>query len=712
MIQGDKKQRKAREQKASDLLLEIGCEEIPAGYIQPALDAVRQHFVDFAGSSRISHGELRTWATPRRLTLFVSSVAEHQESTTEEYKGPPSVKARNPDGSYNEAAKKFAHSKGVDLSSLVEKETDKGSYIFAVKHCAGSKTAELLPGFLTSLPSVIPFPKRMRWGDGSLLFARPVRWLLFLFGGKVIRVKIDGMVSGAYSYGHRFLASKKIKIISPENYLTALEQHYVIADHNKRKEMIHNALKKSANGEVVIPPDLLDEVNFLIEFPFVASGSFPEEYLRIPPEIIRLCIEKNQRFFSVKSPDTGKFISSFLVVMNMPLEDSREVIAAYEKVLVARLKDAMFFYEEDIQIPLHQRVEQLKRVVFQKVLGTLYDKTLRLISLSETIAKALKVSEMELAALRRAASLCKADLTTSLVFEFPEAQGTAGRYYAEYHGEDAAAAAAIEEHYQPRTADDKIPASLSGAVLSISDKLDTIVGYFSAGIIPTGSEDPFSLRRQALGIIKILEGKNFAAPLHDLVRNAIENYPQELIPRERAGEILSAVISFFNTRFRIYMMESHGISYDVVDAIDLEHRRAVRDTLQLASDLMSLCQDTDFQEILIVFDRVSNILYKSATRDDFRSERADPALFQQEEERELHRLAQDMKEEWNKGEKSYLKYITALYRLTPAAHKFFDNVLVMIDDPAVRSNRLALLREVRDVYLQIADFSKIVKKAM
>lgn len=709
--------------KTSNLLLEIGCEEIPPSFILPALGAMEKHFARFAEQQRIAHGEIKTFATPRRLALFAADVGAAQEPTVEEIKGPPASKAVEQDGSLGKVAEKFAASRGGSLRDIEVRDTEKGKYLFLIKRSAGTKTVELLPEFLKSLLPAIPFPKKMRWNDTGLQFARPIRWLLFLYGKKAVKVQINGIASGPHTRGHRFLSNKKIRIDLPENYPDILEKNHVIADHEKRKEYIRDIITEVSSGVPVIPDELLDEVTFENEYPHAVEGGFSRRFLDIPPEVLMLCLEKTQKFFPVRS-SSGKLAPKFIAVLNLPADEEGAMVAALEKVLLSRLKDARFFYEEDIKIPLVNRVNDLKNVTFQKDLGTLFDKTERLHALTEKLGGEMGLRENRVQLARRAAALCKADLTTGLVFEFPELQGIAGKYYAagrargeeECGGddEDPRVPVAIEEHYMPRSADDALPRTAHGALLAVADRIDTLAGYFSVGLIPTGSEDPFSLRRQALGIIKILEdkGEKFSITLHDLIRRGIENYPEELIPGKKHDEIFNKLLEFFAVRLRTYLIESHGRSYDAVNAVDISQPFEINTALSLTAALDALRPKEDFQELLQVFDRISNILYKSAKGDDFKLKEPDPKLFRQDEEKTLFKLGEEVRKKWKSiDEDDHTARIEALHRITPAAHKFFDNVLVMDEDLELRANRLALLRSLRSLYMEIADFSKMVKSS-
>lgn len=707
-------------EKTEDLLLELGCEEIPATYITPALRAMEKYFIDFAARERLSHGEIRTWATPRRLAMLVSGVAASQPAAIEEIKGPPAKAALLPDGSFGPTAMKFSESRGG--GKLEVRSTEKGEYVFLVRKNKGCKTTALLPGFLTSLIPSIPFPKRMRWTDGPIQFARPIRWIVFLFGAKALRVAVDGVTSGANTRGHRFLSSNNIRVASPGAYIETLEKAGVMPDHDKRREYIRAELSRLSSGTPVIPEELLEEVGFQNEYPHVIEGAFNKQFLEIPPEALMICIEKTQKFFPVKGA-AGRLTPRFLAVLNVPPDGEGVMLAALEKVLLSRLKDASFFYKEDLKTPLVKRVADLEKVTFQKGLGTLLNKCERLHALVAPIGAMAGLKESRIQIAQRAAALCKADLTTGLVFEFPELQGIAGKYYASVcmnpaeddegcgsDAEDPRVPIAIKEHYMPRSADDSLPSTPQGALLAVADRLDTLAGYFSVGLVPSGSEDPYSLRRQALGVIRILEARKYPVSVRALIEAAVKNYPADLVPEEKRESTAAALLDFFAGRLRTYLIETHGRSYDAVNAADLSRPYEVGTVAALTAALDELRPKTEFQELLQVFDRVSNILRKSASSADFKASEPDPALFAQDEERELLRLAGEARAARNElPADAHAARIETLFRITPAAHTFFDKVMVMSEDPAIRANRLALLTSLRAVYLEIADFARMVK---
>ena len=696
-----------------DLLIEIGCEEIPTSYIFPALEDMKSAFTSFCHDTNTEFESVQTMATPRRLTLIARQVATMQKDEILEIKGPPAKAAVAPDGSYTKAATGFAASRGASLKDLEIRDTGKGEYLFISKKKKGGPTKKILPELLNKVLDRVSFPKSMRWGAYKMRFARPVRWVVFLFGDKPVSVPLEGFKSGRYSMGHRFLAGKKIKIDSVNDYQATLEENHVMIDHTERRRRIREAVEAAADGGMPLISDaLLDDVLFLVEYPHVGVGSFDDQFLKLPREVLTLCIEKTQHYFPMEASDGKQLMPRFCVVMNMPLEKSRDVIAGYEKVLHSRLQDALFFYLNDLKIPLEQRVPDLGRIVFQKELGTLLDKTNRLKSLTEAMAEKFGFNPDETYTATRAAFLCKTDLTTSMVFEFTDLQGIVGKHYSLGSGETASVAEAIGEHYMPRFAEDRLPRSRAGKILALADKLDSVAGYFAVGLIPTGSEDPFSLRRQALGAVRILEQGMFPARLEELLQLSLDQFSEQVLPADKKPGVLSALLEFFDVRLDT-MLEALGLKYDVLDAVDYRRMPSVNHIVFCAQALTALRGDESFQKLLEVFTRVNNIMKKSASSDDFRGDSVDESLLVEDAEKALFASFEEIASDWDRFEPQtvddYRDKITRLYGITDRAHDFFDNVMVMAEDRDVRANRLALLSRIRDLFRSIADFDKIVK---
>lgn len=690
-----------------ELLFEIGCEEIPSSFIIPALERMEELFKAFCGDARISIGEVTAFATPRRLTLKADAVSTSQEDVTIETKGPPARAAKDDSGAWTKTAEKFAASRGVAVDSLEIRSTEKGDYVFAVKEEKGGSTSDALKKLPETIVNALSFPKSMRWDVRTVRFARPVRWILLLFGNEPIDGGFDDIPSGSFTYGNRYYGFDKIEISSPAEYFEKLEKNGVMVDHRKRREEIRAKAMELSGGRPHMTDDLLEEVTFLVEYPYTGVGTFPKEFAELPPEVLIICIEKNQRYFPVFEKEGKKVAPRFVNVMNAPLTESAIVQKGYEKVLISRLKDAKFFFDSDVKTPLPERVPMLERITFQKKLGSIMDKVRRVAALAETIGDAAGCDAEQKSVCARAAELMKADLGTQMVFEYTEIQGTVGKYYALHAGEKESVATAIEEHYMPRFADDDLPATLPGSVLAIADKMDTIAGYFSIGKSPSGSADPFQLRRQALGVIRILEQSAISIKLEDLIRAALDRFDEKILPGDKKDSVFNDIFTFFKGRFSAYM-ESRGFQYDVVNAINIADMNSLGEVAGLAETLAAERNSDGFKGLHEVFTRISNIQKKSASDSDFQDKAADPARLVEQAEKDLHAAYAKIVDKWKSGDAGFKGQLDDLYTLSAPAHSFFENVMVMAEDQDVRANRLALLREIRALYLRVANFQEIV----
>lgn len=689
-----------------DLVFEIGCEEIPARLMPDALQALRASAEEKLKAARLDFREIATYGTPRRLVLFVESLAEETEPREYEVKGPPAQVAYTPDGRPTRAAEGFARSQGVPLESLTIRQVEGGSYVFAVKREEGRPAEAVLAEILPSLVRSLSFPRPMRWGSGELRFVRPIRWLLALFGTEVVAFSLDGLKSDRLTYGHRFLAPGPFRIADPADYFAKLEKAYVVLDPEERRARIRTQgeqLAKEVGGRALFPDDLLTEVTFLVEYPTALLGSFAPEYLELPSEVVVTPMKDHQRYFPVVDPE-GDLLPYFIAVRNGTAEHLDIVRAGNEKVLRARLADARFFFEEDKRVSLADRVERLKHIVFQENLGTLYDKTERLKALAQYLAGAVGLDGVAAGFVVRAAHLAKADLTTNMVYEFPELQGIMGREYALLSGEHASVAQAIAEQYLPRFAGDELPVTIGGSLLALADKVDTIVGCFGVGLVPTGSQDPYGLRRLASGCISIVLEGELDLSLAELVNTAAGLYEkQKLLPRP-AAEVAGEVREFFVGRLRI-ALEDRGLRYDVVDAVLAAAPDNPGQAYRRAEAIQRLRQEPFFRRLLTAFTRAAN-LARQAGEEELR-----PELFVEAAEKELY-------EEYQKAanlvpslvhEERYQEALERLAELAAPVDRFFEAVLVMAPDPAVRANRLALLKAIRGLGLSIADFSRLVE---
>ncbi|MEJ5299791.1 MAG: glycine--tRNA ligase subunit beta [Thermodesulforhabdaceae bacterium] len=686
--------------------LEIGSEEIPAGYIDPALEAMKEQIVKFMDDYRIAHGTPFITGTPRRLVLFIPDVALQQESTSQEIIGPPYQVAFNPDGTPTKAAEGFAKSQNVRVEDLQIKETPKGKYLYVVRMEEGLPTKNLLADKLPDFIAHIPFPKSMRWGSETVTFARPMRWIVALLGDELIPFRYGDIESGRFTYGHRFMKPDPIPVVADYNhYREELRNALVIVDREERRELIRSGVKELASkvgGEVVDDEDLLAEVTHLVEYPYPLMGRFEEKYLELPPEVPITVMKEHQRYFAVIDRD-GKLMPCFITVANTVARNPEVVVQGNERVIRARLEDARFYYEEDKKVPLSRRVEQLKTVVFHSKLGTSWEKVERFTEIAKTIADALKLASADKEKLLRAALLCKADLVTGMVGEFPELQGIMGRDYALKQGEDPEVAQAIYEHYLPTKAGGAVPQGIIGAILSIADKLDTIVGCFSVGMIPTGTADPFALRRQTLGIIRIISEKNLPLSLVALVRVAISLLKRWATEPEQ--DVFSGVMNFFKGRLE-HLLTSAPDSPYVLSAV--KSALAVRldvipDDMRRIEALSEFVRKPDFEVLATAFKRVVNII-----KDELETEKAEvkPDLFQETQEKALWEAFTVAKNQVGSlsREGKYAEALGVLAELKSPIDAFFDSVLVMAKDEAIRQNRLALLRSIKELFEEIGDF--------
>ncbi len=625
--------------------------------------------------------------TPRRLAVLVSGVEETQADSTEEFKGP-AVNIAFKDGEPTKAAQGFARGKGVDVKDLVVKD----NYIYAVKHIQGRATAELLPHVLQEILTNIPFPNHMRWADFDFRFLRPIHWLVALFGTEIVPVSITDIQSDRYTMGHRFLSNKKIEIPVADDYEKILEENFVIADQDKRREMIRQQITELAReegGEIEIAADLLEEVNYLVEYPTPLCGKFEEKYLALPEAAIITPMRDHQRYFPVRGKD-GKLLNKFIAVRNGGKAFLENVTHGNERVLRARLSDAEFFFNEDRKQKLEAYEEKIKTVVFQEGLGNMYDKSQRLEKLVEMIHFGQQ-SRVPLDDLKRAARLSKCDLVTGMVTEFTELQGVMGREYARLDGEKADVCEGIFEQYLPRFAGDILPKTEIGRILSIADKVDNIVATFSRGKAPTGSQDPFALRRQALGIINILLDSQKHMDMAKVVGASILLLK---VPMEDVKELATQIIEFIRLRFRNLLLEQK-IRYDVIDAVLADERN---------NDLYDLYLRAQALNEYVAGDKAADMI-QAATRVNNLSSKAETvlpvneSLFKVEAEKALYAVVRKLDTDMIPltVRCDYAKALNILSELNAPVNKFFDDVMVMDKDEDVKNNRLSLLCLVKDL---------------
>ncbi len=690
-------------------LLEIGTEEIPASYLEPARRQLAEMAETFLKEHRVTHGGITVYTTPRRIALLIKDLAEKSEDRVEEMSGPSVKAGRDPQGNFTMAAKGFAAKHGVAPEKLAVKTTEKGEYFTVVKKIPGEKTDKLLAAAFPEMIGKIYFPKTMVWGSSGFRFARPIRTLAALFGSKVIRFALAGIKSADWSIGLHTFGWKKFKIAFPDKYIETLRNHCVLVDQDERREAVRKAIEAVSRGKGTIIPDegLVDEVTELVEHPVAVLATFDEKYLALPPEVLITCLRKKQKCFAVQDA-RGKLTRYFVGVRNGISESQDIVRNGYEKVLTARLADAEFFYKNDTRAPLEEKYEKLKGVVLQQKLGTIYDKTVRV----EKTACRLRDMLQSVAGyavdddtIRKACRLAKSDLVTEMVFEYPELQGVVGRIYAARNNEPVNVAASVEQHYWPLTAEGTLPGDPLSVILSLADKMDTLAGDFAAGLIPSGSQDPYGLRRMAVGIIRMIQEKGLPLSLRALTDAAFELLPETL----RANTaVRGQVMDFFRQRIE-NLLEARGFRFDEIRAVLATGYDDIADVFRRLEAVSSIRQKPDFAPIASAFKRASNILRQAEKNKIAVPESVDPSVLAEDAEKNLYAEVQRMESGIRSllERRDYAGALQSMVGLKPTVDAFFDNVMVMAEDEKVKCNRLALLRYATRLFSSILDFSQL-----
>lgn len=685
-----------------DLLLEIGTEDLPARFVDAALEQMRETAAKQLADLRLSYERLETLGTPRRLALLVFGLAEKQDDLVREAKGPAVKVAFDETGAPTKAALGFARSQGVAVEDLQVRETEQGAYVFAVSREAGLPAADVVGRWLPQFVTGISFPKSMRWGDGGLRFARPIRWLVALLGGRVLPVTIEGVEAGDVTFGHRFLAPEPLALTGPSEYVQRLREAYVYVDGAERRRAVLEEVRKAAaacGGRALEDEDLVDEVTNLVEWPAAVVGSFDAAYLELPRAVLVTPMREHQRYFPLVD-EAGRLLPLFVAVSNGPRDDMSLIRRGNEKVLAARLADARFFYDEDRKQPLGDYVPRLKDVVFQEQLGSVHEKMERVRSLAAALAAMVGADEETRRVLDRAAYLCKADLVTLMVYEFPELQGIMGREYALLSGEGDAVAEAVYEHYLPRFAGDELPRTTAGALLSIADKLDTMVGCFGIDLIPTGSQDPYALRRQALGVVRIVNSFPLDLDLAQALAAAVDAYGGRF---DDQAMLVQKLLDFFRQRVRGVLLEQ-GVRHDFVEAVVRAGIADLAAVFQRAEALTAFSKEPGFDALVTAYGRAANLAAKGD------ADEVDASLFEAEAERELFAQVQLVEARLNEltKAKQWQEALASLAGLRPYVDRLFDDVMVMAPEETLRRNRLALLRRTVRLFGQVADFGAVV----
>ncbi|TAL17209.1 glycine--tRNA ligase subunit beta [bacterium] len=687
--------------KTGELIFEIGTEEIPAGFVPLALDALEALARQNLGAARVPFDEIHVYGTPRRMTLHITGMGLEQPDIVEELMGPSITVAFDAAGNLTKAGEGFARSKGATPADLLRVKTDKGEYIAVKKTLKGRETSALLRDELPRWMSKIPFRKSMRWGSGETAFARPIHWILALLDGDVIDFEYAGVKSGRSVMGHRFHSTGTFEVMDAQDYFRKLRDAGVVLAQEERKAIIAKEVAKAAQkvgGQVLLDPELLDTITFLVEKPVAVTGSFEPHYLELPRELLILSMKTHQKYFAVTDAE-GSLLNHFVTVSNTAARDLSVVAKGNERVLRARLSDASFFFVEDQKISLAEHAEELKRVVFQLKLGTSWEKVERFTAIAGELSKKLCPSSAE--KVRRIAHLCKADLCTKMVYEFPELQGIVGRQYALRAGEDPLVAKAIHEHYLPVQAGSALPSTPEADCVSIGDKIDTIAGCFGVGLIPSGSADPYALRRQTIGILRIMMEKGYRLSIEWLVDLALDRLSAKLT--RKCEEVKKDVLEFFKGRLEVILTEA-GYAGDAVAAVLDAGFDDPLDVKARVEAIEEFKKRGEFAALAGTFKRAANILKKIEAKAE-----VNPALFQDKAEGELWDAYNAVHANMDAcvASHDYIGLFTQAAKLKGAVDGFFDGVMVMAEDEALKNNRVAILGKVTAIFGRVADFTRI-----
>jgi glycyl-tRNA synthetase beta chain len=686
-----------------ELLLEIGTEEIPAGYLENAANELKALTEAVLKENRIRlDGEILAYYTPRRMALVCSGLAEGQEDYTQEVMGPPKKSAYDPSGNPTKAATGFAAKNGISVEEIKFIETPKGEYLFVKRMIPGRPSIEVLAETLPRLISRISWPKSMRWADIGYSFARPIHWVLALLGGKVIPFEIAGIKSGSSTKGHRFMSPLTVEITDFQDYLKKMNENYVVINQEDRRKLIEQSVSdkvKEVSGVQINDPDLVVTVANLVEYPSAVCGGFDKSFLGLPAPVLITAMRKHQKYFAVEDT-SGRLMPHFVAINNTIARDTSIVTKGHERVLRARLSDAAFFFKEDRKKPLVDRLNNLKEVIYQAKLGTSFGKVERFSSMAGFLADEIAPEKKDSAIL--AARLCKCDLVTSMVSEFPELQGVMGREYALLDGHPEEVCSAIYEHYLPAKAGDDLPRTISGAIVGIADRMDTIAGFFAIGLEPTGAADPFALRRHALAIIRIIEARGWEISLKELISRSLNLLNKDL--EFDKDKVQASILNFFRERYKNRMLTS-GYDTDLIEAIISAGFDRLDELLSRMDQLKRfVTESSDFNALALTFKRVSNIL-----KNQEMILKVDEDVFKDPTETALWNVYKGIKDSI-KGliaDKKYFDALNVIAGLKKPVDDFFDGVEVLTkESDALRNNRVAVLQNIAGLFLGLADFSK------
>lgn len=693
---------------AKDLLLEIGLEEMPAHVVTPSRIQLEEKVIKFLDEHHLDYETVQSFATPRRLAVKVTAIPEKQADVEEEVKGPAKKIALDAEGNWSKAAQGFVRGQGVTTEDIVFKELNGVEYVYVTKFTKGQSAKEVLTK-LNDVITSLTFPVTMHWANYDFEYIRPIHWIVALLDDEVIPFKVLDVTAGQTSRGHRFLGDD-VTFQHANEYEAKLKEQFVVVQPNERKQMIvdqANALAAEKNWQLALDEELLEEVTNLVEYPTAFVGSFDEKYLSVPDEVLVTSMKEHQRYFEVRN-DQGLLMPHFIAVRNGDNVHLENVIKGNEKVLIARLEDAEFFYNEDKKLTIEACVEKLKNVTFHEKIGSIYEKMQRVALIAQIIGRKVGLSEEELEDLKRASEIYKFDLVTNMVGEFPELQGIMGEKYALLQGEKPAVATAIREHYLPTSSEGELPETAIGAVLALADKLDSVFSFFSVGMIPTGSNDPYALRRQTYGVIRIIEDKGWTFPLVQLQTEVDEAVNQDV---EKYGVLLNEgqaeVVEFVKARLRQLLM-TKNVRHDIIDAVVSAEQADLSKLFASANILKSRFEDQDFKPSMEALTRVINLAKKGQELLGDTEEGIDPSLFENKAEKELYQAVNDLSEAF--ATRTIAENYEALVNLRPLIDAYFNETMVMVEDEKVKQNRLKQLMQIAKMALSIASLDLLIVK--
>ena len=691
---------------AKNLLLEIGLEEMPAHVVWPSIKQLEEKLSKFLAENSLTFESIETFSTPRRLAIRVTNIPDRQEDVQEEVKGPAKKIALDAEGNWSKAAEGFVRGQGLTTDAITFREVNGVEYVYVTKYIHGKESKEVLTGLLDVVKSM-NFPTMMHWGDTMFEYVRPIHWIIALLDEEVIPFELLDVQTGRITEGHRFLGDQVV-LANPSEYEEKLEEQFVIADARKRQQMIVNQIEEIAEKNkwvINLDPDLLEEVTNLVEYPTAFVGDFEERFLSVPEEVLVTSMKEHQRYFEIRN-QAGMLLPHFISVRNGNSVKLDNVIKGNQKVLAARLEDGEFFFEEDKKLSIEDCVEKLKNVTFHEKIGSMYKKMQRVGLISQVIGKRVGLSEEELTDLKRASEIYKFDLVTNMVNEFPELQGIMGEKYALLKGEKPAVATAIREHYMPISSEGELPKTAIGAVLAIADKIDSVLGFFAVGMIPSGSNDPYALRRQTYGIVRIVEAQGWTFPFTDMQGAIVDAVNEDVLDYGiHFNRDQKEFIEFFKGRIR-QRLQIYNVRHDIIDAVLDSHQDDLVQVFKTAQIFDEHLTDEHFKEAMEALTRVINLTKKMEP--DVITYKVDPKLFENETEEELYVAVKEAEDQF--ANQSMAENYQTLTNLRPVIERYFNETMIMVEDEKVRDNRLNQLAIITRMTNALASIDKIITK--